>query len=265
MESDVCSRRVFFALLLCYDDSIQGIRKVAIVDFDVHHGNGTEEIVRWLVPGVDETSIDSPFTYGVIKTPRFKPWLDVDDANNVLFVSVHGYGPRAKNVPAISGYFFYPGSGETQFPSDELLAGKQEQIMDEGSESDNNDSSNTSNEQSATAAAAADNGDQSGNSSDDDSDYQAGMGDDDDDDADSDDDIVSVNAHRMFQRRQSPMERMVTLDQVYSNDGDTLILDVGVSLPGEEEDTLPGSYRKQWRDGFRFRILPMCVPLAPRH
>ena len=31
----------------------ESIRRVAIVDFDVHHGNGTEETVRWLKPGVD--------------------------------------------------------------------------------------------------------------------------------------------------------------------------------------------------------------------
>eukprot|EP00536_Pseudo-nitzschia_multiseries_P008862 jgi/Psemu1/257624/estExt_Genewise1Plus.C_2340034 len=42
----------------------EGIQKIAIVDFDVHHGNGTEEIVRQLVP------------------------------TNVFFASTHGYGPR---------------------------------------------------------------------------------------------------------------------------------------------------------------------------
>ncbi len=29
---------------------VQGVARVAIVDFDVHHGNGTEEVVRNLRP-----------------------------------------------------------------------------------------------------------------------------------------------------------------------------------------------------------------------
>ena len=39
------------------------VKRVAIVDFDVHHGNGTEETVRWLKPGVDteEHFTDSSF------------------------------------------------------------------------------------------------------------------------------------------------------------------------------------------------------------
>ncbi len=35
-------------LLLFFSFGIFSIRKVAIVDFDVHHGNGTEDVVRAL-------------------------------------------------------------------------------------------------------------------------------------------------------------------------------------------------------------------------
>lgn len=98
----------------------------------------------------------------------------------------------------------------------------------------------------AAPAAITDNKDEE-DSSEGDSDYQSGQ---DGDSDNSSDDYARVN-------KGSAIDRMATLDQIYASDGSTLILDVGVSLPGSEEDELPGSYRKQWRDGFRFRILPM--------
>ncbi len=70
----------------------RGIKKVAIVDFDVHHGNGTEEIVRTLVPGMETVPLNLPFCTGVVRRPRYMPWLDEDDAKSCFFVSVHGYG-----------------------------------------------------------------------------------------------------------------------------------------------------------------------------
>ena len=71
-----------------------GIRKVAIIDFDVHHGNGTEEIIRQLVPNVDRSILTTPFAVGELSTPRYRPWLDETDINDVFFASTHGYGPR---------------------------------------------------------------------------------------------------------------------------------------------------------------------------
>ena len=41
------------------------IRRVAIFDFDVHHGNGTEAIVRSLVPTEVVTRVSLPFAQGV--------------------------------------------------------------------------------------------------------------------------------------------------------------------------------------------------------
>ena len=38
----------------------RGIKKVAIIDFDVHHGNGTEDIVRNVVPSVETHDMSTP-------------------------------------------------------------------------------------------------------------------------------------------------------------------------------------------------------------
>lgn len=78
------------------------VRKVAIVDFDVHHGNGTEAIISSLSP----THLRSfRHQFGVhfsLRQPSYRPWLGADDVHNVLFISSHGYGDH-----------FYPGSGTT--------------------------------------------------------------------------------------------------------------------------------------------------------
>ena len=105
------------------------IRRVAIVDFDVHHGNGTEETIRWLQPGMDTVELPSRIgSMGLISTPRYKPWFNEKDPDNVLFVSVHGYGPRERLQlsPEASAYeqhiamanvgSFYPGTGKTCIP-----------------------------------------------------------------------------------------------------------------------------------------------------
>lgn len=71
-----------------------GIRKIAIIDFDVHHGNGTEEIIRQLVPNVETAVIRTPLAVAELSNPRYRPWLDETDINDVFFASTHGYGPR---------------------------------------------------------------------------------------------------------------------------------------------------------------------------
>mmetsp|Transcript_27949 Transcript_27949/g.61564 ORF Transcript_27949/g.61564 Transcript_27949/m.61564 type:complete len:1058 (-) Transcript_27949:88-3261(-) len=93
----------------------EGIQKIAIVDFDVHHGNGTEEIVRQLVPNVEKSTIRTPFAVGELATQRYRPWLDETDINNVFFASTHGYGARGLefvNTPSCG--WFYPASGKSQ-------------------------------------------------------------------------------------------------------------------------------------------------------
>ena len=66
------------------------IKKIAIVDIDVHHGNGTEEIIEML----NFKNFSRPFNYekicGVkIEDKRSINWYDFDDAKNVLFISTH--------------------------------------------------------------------------------------------------------------------------------------------------------------------------------
>lgn len=91
-----------------------GIKKVAIIDFDVHHGNGTEEIVRQLTPKTEIGNFRTPFAFGQLRTSSYKPWLDENDVNDVFFASTHGYGPRDRQPPGmVQGGWFYPASGET--------------------------------------------------------------------------------------------------------------------------------------------------------
>jgi acetoin utilization deacetylase AcuC-like enzyme len=88
----------------------KGIRKVAILDFDVHHGNGTEAIVQNLSPQQVVTPISVPGGgTGEIKTWAYKPWLDDTDASEVFFSSVSGYGRKGTDGP-----WFYPGNGGTE-------------------------------------------------------------------------------------------------------------------------------------------------------
>jgi acetoin utilization deacetylase AcuC-like enzyme/ankyrin repeat protein len=94
-----------------------GIKKVAIIDFDVHHGNGTEEIIRNLIPVVEKVNVQTSFASGYFETSRYRPWLDETDVNNVFFASTHGYGPRelrfADHLLPHQGGWFYPASGKT--------------------------------------------------------------------------------------------------------------------------------------------------------
>ena len=62
-----------------------GIRKVAILDFDVHHGNGTQACVASTLPHTRSVTFRTPFSTGTQTFPLFRPWLDVDDFQNILF------------------------------------------------------------------------------------------------------------------------------------------------------------------------------------
>ena len=66
-----------------------GVGKVAIVDFDVHHGNGTEECVRNLSPHQVSTTLETPMGEATFKNWSYKPWRDENDADNTLFISMH--------------------------------------------------------------------------------------------------------------------------------------------------------------------------------
>ena len=88
------------------------------VDFDVHHGNGTEACVRALRPQLVVTPIESDKVSGSLTAWTYKPWRDASDPENVMFVSTHGFGPRDTSGPPVTageggGAWFYPGSGTT--------------------------------------------------------------------------------------------------------------------------------------------------------
>ena len=102
----------------------KGIKKVAIIDFDVHHGNGTEECIRNLKPNMVENRSagvmgDTNFCDVVTRRANCKPWLDETDSENVFFASIHGWGarspgfnPKIEQVARTMGRF-YPASGDT--------------------------------------------------------------------------------------------------------------------------------------------------------
>lgn len=76
------------------------VHKVAIVDFDIHHGNGTEAIISSLSPIHLCSTRDQLNLHFSMHLPSYRPWLGSDDKYNVLYISTHGYGDH-----------FYPGSG----------------------------------------------------------------------------------------------------------------------------------------------------------
>ena len=88
------------------------IKKIAIVDFDVHHGNGTEEIIQML----NYKKFSKSFQYeknGFFTVEDIKQinWLDFEDAKNILFISTHIYDKANEKK-------FYPYSGGTETNTD---------------------------------------------------------------------------------------------------------------------------------------------------
>ncbi|KAJ8605324.1 hypothetical protein CTAYLR_002361 [Chrysophaeum taylorii] len=82
--------------------------KVAIVDVDVHHGNGTAEIVAGLRPR--QVNLPLPSSWPPQSTLAYKPWLDESDAEHVFFASIHLRAPG-----------FYPGGGAAGENTDRLV------------------------------------------------------------------------------------------------------------------------------------------------
>jgi acetoin utilization deacetylase AcuC-like enzyme len=90
------------------------IKRVAIIDFDVHHGNGTESIVQKLRPQLLQRTVHIPQTAQSVGIDKicltrqvYSPWNDCQDVDQVLFASVHGYHKA-------QGDQFYPGTGSNQ-------------------------------------------------------------------------------------------------------------------------------------------------------
>eukprot|EP01054_Gregarina_sp_Poly1_P003293 Gregarina_sp_Poly_1__3292@NODE_1945_length_3024_cov_116_019953_g518_i2_p1_GENE_NODE_1945_length_3024_cov_116_019953_g518_i2NODE_1945_length_3024_cov_116_019953_g518_i2_p1_ORF_typecomplete_len986_score207_71Hist_deacetyl/PF00850_19/2_2e57Ank_2/PF12796_7/0_00021Ank_2/PF12796_7/2Ank_5/PF13857_6/5_6e03Ank_5/PF13857_6/0_044Ank_5/PF13857_6/10Ank_4/PF13637_6/0_012Ank_4/PF13637_6/2_8e02EFhand_11/PF08976_11/0_14_NODE_1945_length_3024_cov_116_019953_g518_i2672706 len=81
------------------------IKRIAIVDFDIHHGNGTEQIIRHLGKTTRKIELESVSPWGTklktfLEVPYYKIWREADDADNIMFVSVHGFDGQ-----------FYPATG----------------------------------------------------------------------------------------------------------------------------------------------------------
>ena len=87
-----------------------GIKRVALLDFDVHHGNGTEACVSNTTPSLAKYAFTTPYGSGVQELPVYRPWHDFDDKDNIFFASVQGYGPK---MPGYMEAYVYPGSGAT--------------------------------------------------------------------------------------------------------------------------------------------------------
>jgi acetoin utilization deacetylase AcuC-like enzyme/ankyrin repeat protein len=104
-----------------------GIKRVALLDFDVHHGNGTEACVANTAPSLAKYAFTTPYGEGVQQFPAYRPWHDIDDKDNIFFASVQGYGPKA---PGYMDAYVYPGSGAT-CDTKGMLSREVEELADE--------------------------------------------------------------------------------------------------------------------------------------
>ena len=78
------------------------LERIAIIDFDIHDGNGTASIVHNLKPHKEKLPL--PQSWAEREIDSYAPWLSADDADHVLFGSIHLY----------DGDDFYPGSGSSE-------------------------------------------------------------------------------------------------------------------------------------------------------
>ena len=92
------------------------ISKIAIIDFDVHHGNGTEEIIQMLMGKECTESAQSENITFTVKSKKRINWLDFDDAKNTLFISTHVY---IEDDPKT--FFPYSGSVDTNTKKDDEI------------------------------------------------------------------------------------------------------------------------------------------------
>lgn len=71
--------------ILVFLHGAKGIKKVAVLDFDVHHGNGTEAVVEATIPHQVTIPYKTPFSEGIQIFPQWRPWLGQEDLNHILF------------------------------------------------------------------------------------------------------------------------------------------------------------------------------------
>ena len=68
-----------------YCSDFAGIKKIALLDFDVHHGNGTQACVGRVVPQIVQYPVATPLCEGSLRFQSFHPWFDEQDSQNILF------------------------------------------------------------------------------------------------------------------------------------------------------------------------------------
>ena len=97
--------------------SVGSKMKVAIVDIDVHHGNGTEACIRNLVP--HREAMPLPSSWAPQWFDSYKPWLDESDARDTFFGS----------ISLVAGDGFYPGGGEDSCSSHDPVTGQGSNVV----------------------------------------------------------------------------------------------------------------------------------------
>lgn len=75
---------------------------MALLDFDVHHGNGTQACVARVVPHTVQYPLHTPLSDGHMTFPAFNPWVDDTDKDNILFARCGGFAATlsSRDVPA---------------------------------------------------------------------------------------------------------------------------------------------------------------------
>ena len=258
----------------------------------MHHGNGTEETVRWLQPHVETCPVNSASgdVFGLMHNLAYKPWHSEQDSANVMFVSVHGYGPRERGMEHMMPMAaFYPGSGKTAIP--EVAGQAASQGLKVETKAQRSPPLSTSGQQPSAVAmeveAGLNNPTGIRSDSENDSDDGSNASDNDSDDGSSidpsmqsaaaDTGIMGSIYRRVAQARKMyssfPTQQWAEASQSAGGaTADTtalqamppLILDIGVQLPGAEGAEDRGkvldelSYRIQWRKYFRCLRHPQC-------
>jgi len=94
------------------------VQRVALIDFDVHHGNGSEACFKNLRPTEHKEVFQTSLGSLSLSRVDYKPWLASDDHQRVFFGSIHGFGvetPFADGgddaTDGDANGHFYPGSG----------------------------------------------------------------------------------------------------------------------------------------------------------
>lgn len=261
------------------------VKKVAIVDFDVHHGNGTEETIRWLKPSVKRVNQDlGGFGFGEMCLPQYKPWFGENDTDNVMFVSVHGYGPQERGLEHMFPQgAFYPGSGRTVTPA-AVVAHSHESAVTKGISSSVVKSEEEIKMETESMIRSEDAAKMSGvNDAEEDEDDENDEDYEDnghhDNDSDTSDTSASASIRGLGVQNSSNtsssnprIEKMlriyeptnvssITSDDTWLNSMPPLILDVGVNLP--EQEYVTGEYRHKWRNYFREQIFPRLMEFRP--